>query len=164
MQRIGPNALTRSFNWKSPRMCFKDKFNCNKPRIHTVNQQVSFHATNWAKCAHSLIQLEIAKDLLNSNLLQRQVQLQQTERIHTMNQQVSFHATNWTKCAHSLIQLEIAKDVLQRQVQLQQTENSHSESTSQFSRNELGQMRSLTHSIGNRQGFAELEFASKTSS
>src|SRR6185312_6400755 len=101
MQRIGPNALTHSFNWKSPRFAE----------------------------------------------LQRQVQLQQTERIHTVNQQVSFHATNWTKCAHSLIQLEIAKVVLQRQVQLQQTENSHSESTSQFSRNELDDMRSLAHSI-----------------
>src|SRR6185312_4528337 len=127
MQRIGPNALTHSFNWKSPRFAeLQRQVQLQQTeRIHTVNQQVSFHATNWTKCAHSLIQLEIAKVVL-----QRQVQLQQTERVHTMNQQGSFHTMNWTKCAHSLIQFEIEKDLLnknllQRQVQLQQTERIH---------------------------------------
>ena len=68
--------------------------------------------------------------LLSSNLLQRQVQLQQTERNQTMNQNSKFSRNELDQMrslTHSIRSGQglLSSNLLQRQVQLQQTERIH---------------------------------------
>src|SRR6185312_9901800 len=96
---------THSFNWKSPR--FAELNFASKTSSTATNRENSHNESTRQFSRKELDQMRSLthsignrQGWLNSNLLQRQVQLQQTERIHTTNQQSSFHSMHWTKCAH----------------------------------------------------------------
>ena len=96
---FGPNALTHSFNSKWARFAeleFASKTSSTATnRENSHNESTSQFSRNELDQMRSLAHsIGNRQGLLSANLLQRQVQLQQTERIHTMNQQGSFHAMN----------------------------------------------------------------------